>query len=262
MSTVFVIAEVGSCHDGSFDRAMELVTVAHETGANAVKFQYWSSADRMAERRHAPEYRDTYADWAMPMVWIPKLMVAAHKVGLEFMCSTYLPNDVKSVAGFVDRFKIASFEANDRLHLKAHAPFRQQVIISLGMGAQASVIYEELTDEERVRLLHCVSAYPAPEEQLNLYRIIWRDGFSDHSDPCQVMTGAMAVGSGATIIERHIRADSTASTNPDFGHAMPPDLFRTYVTNIRWATAICGDEMPDNGSGVPAEAPMLKYRVR
>ena len=47
----FVIAEAGSCHEGSLDKAIELIAVAHSAGANAVKYQYWSRPDRMRARR-------------------------------------------------------------------------------------------------------------------------------------------------------------------------------------------------------------------
>jgi sialic acid synthase SpsE len=148
----------------------------------------------------------------------------------------------------VSLFKIASFEANDPILLDAHAaqPVAKQVIVSMGMGARQSLIKQHLRLHD-VRYLHCVSAYPTPVEDLHLAQIgaLGRDGFSDHSAPEQTWTGGLAVAAGATIIERHLRADDTPSCNPDFGH-------------IRFAEQCLGTvDVHAN----PSEAPMRPYRV-
>lgn len=264
MARTLVIAECGSSHDGSLDKACELVAAARAVGADVAKFQYFSSADRMAERRRtSKQLRDIYQRYQVPKTWLPALWDECRRQGVEFMCSTYLPEDVATVAPLVKRFKIASFEAEDEELARAHAPFLQdrELIVSLGMGANI----DRWRSAPRVRLLHCVSSYTAPIEALNLCVLReWADspdvhGFSDHSDPSLTLTGALAVAAGAEIVEAHLKLDTTDPENPDFPHAMWPEQFAIYVRYIRFAEACLGE---GDRQLQPCEKEMAKYRVR
>lgn len=245
----YVIAEAGSCHDGLIGKAVGLIDVARDAGADACKFQYWSSADRLAERRRAPEYRDLYAKYQVPRHWLSQLSEACRLRGLDFLCTTYLPEDIETVHPYVTMFKVASFEAGDTAFVDAHRRFGKPIIVSCGMGAQPPI--------DTVRL-HCVSAYPAPIEEANLARIraAGLDGFSDHT--CHVLTGALAVAAGARFIEVHIRDWATDRGNPDFGTALDPAEFRYYVDHIREAERMLGD---GERRVAPSEAAMACYRV-
>lgn len=270
---VYVIAECGSCHDGDLNKALELIWQARRVGANAVKFQYWSDADALADRRRVPQYyRDVYERYALPTVWLPALAARAEKFGLDFMCTTYLPQDVALIAQYVKHFKIASFEAGALDLFDAHLPFLQNgdrwLIVSLGMGAEPldwdvsgwNKLAHSALHHRVMRYLHCVSAYPAPPESLRLSRINYLDGFSDHSAPSLTWTGALAVAAGARIIEAHLRVHSNVQ-NPDYAHAMIPEQFIDYVANIRFAERCVGDD--DNIARMHAvEAEMAQYRVR
>ena len=271
MTRTFVIAEAGSCHDGNFGKALHLVLAAAECGADAVKFQFWSDADALADRRRVPQhYRETYRRYQVPLVWLESLKAECDLRGLEFMCSTYLPQDVATVAPFVKRFKVASFEAEDAAFVAAHAPFMEsrELIVSLGMGANPGTALRAIAWVDEVKFLHCVSAYPAPVDSLNLIRLRRNDdepaaafyGFSDHSDPALTWTGAMAVAAGAGIIEAHLRLEGTDASNPDAPHAMVPRQFADYVRHIRFAE-VCVGESTDHRAH-PCESEMAQYRVR
>lgn len=261
MSHTLVIAEIGSCHDRSIARAMDLVDTAAICGADAVKVQYWSSAERLAARRQAPAYLSIYQDYAMPLLWLPVLAKRAALRGIEFLCTAYLPEDVDAIVPHVRRIKIASFEAGDAE--LAHAVRARlsivPTIISCGMGAKATGRLTALWGTVNTSFLHCVSAYPAPTDQLELARIRHYDGYSDHASPDLTWTGALAVASGAKILERHLRSDFTTVDNPDYPHAMTPLAFGEYVRHVRFAEVACGDRT--HMGPVPAEAPMLPYRV-
>lgn len=274
--TTTVIAECGSCHDGDFGKAQRLVAAAAEAGADAAKFQYWSDSVRFSERRHAEAYREVYSKYAVPASWLPELRRTCDEAGVEFACSVYLPGDVWEVAKHTDMLKVASFEAEDPALLgclRAPLAVGKRVIVSLGLGAGTNAVKQYLlmpyTERKgRVVLLHCVSAYPAPADQLNL---AWLrpaagprqyDGFSDHSHAGQAWTGALAVAAGATYVERHLRLDDTDPANPDFPHSMDPVGFAQYVANIRFAETCLGD-WPFGGPGpMPCEAPMTAYKVK
>lgn len=284
MTRTFVIAEAGSCHDGSFDKALRLVDAAAAAGADACKFQHSSSAKRLTERRHAEAYLSIYERYAVSLDWVVALERHCRAMAIEFMCSTYLPEDVAAIAPFVRRFKVASFEANATDHLLAHAPFLgrggKELLVSCGLGGDPYHVIHTLWDagwnHDRLRFLHCVSAYPTPASQLNLDVLRTHEhdfsndgpgggdrdgshfcGLSDHST--HPWTGALAVAAGATIIEAHLKLDDTDPENPDAPHSRAPAAFAEYVSNIRFAEACLGD---GKSRVMPAEAAMLPYRVR
>lgn len=246
----FIIGEAGSCHDGSYEKAVGLIHVARDAGVDACKFQYWSSPERLAARRHAPAYLPIYQQYQMPLDWLPRLWNECDKVGLEFMCTTYLPEDVEVVAPWVKRFKIASFEAEDTPFVVSHLRYGRPVIVSTGMDPAI------LTSE--VIRLHCVSAYPAPLEDTNLGCLrmgLWQ-GFSDHT--AHVLTGAFATCAGASILEVHFRDWTTAMTNPDYETALDPRQLQEYVGYVRLAETMLGDGVKRQ---MPSEAAMAAYKV-
>lgn len=273
MTRTTVIAEAGSCHEGSLDRALALVSLAASSGADVCKFQFWSSASRLAARRRAPDLSDVYQRLRVPVDWLPVLFRACGRLGLEFLLTAYLPEDIALIKPFVHRVKLASFESDDEGLLKACAAAGLPVIQSLGMRAQDF----SAPDPRIAASLHCVSAYPAPIDQLNLavLRGWWVSlvdnapdvhppgafGFSDHSDPSSEdgqYVGALAVAAGAEMLEVHFRLDDTASTNPDFPHSRSPEQLRQYIRHVRLAERMLGDL---EKRVQPSEQAMLKYRV-
>ena len=267
----YVIAEPGSTHDGSLEAMLGLVGLAKQIGADAVKFQWLSKAERLCARRRAPEYLDAYRTIQFPAAWLATLRVACEAHDIDFMCTSYLPEDVHVVLPLVVAGKIASFEASDPHFLALHAEWRKPVYVSTGMlatkaiadlGAVARRHFDEPSD---VKFLHCVSAYPAPAEQMNLavfrprfYDAIRVDyeGLSDHS--LHPWTGALAVAAGARVIEFHLRADDCDPANADYAVSRPPEAAREYVANIRLAETMLGDGAKRIMS---AEEPWLRYAV-
>lgn len=262
MSHTFVIMEAAACHDLDLGKAERLVDLAAEVGADAVKFQWLSSPEALAKRRRAPNYLTAYANLAFPEWWLGHLASRCRAAGVEFMCTAYLPEDIATVAFHVKRFKIASFEAMDTEFVVAHTSFVKPVIISAGMASDLEeplAAFRAACDcrPADVSLLHCVSAYPCPDDQINLSLI--RQGFSGLSDHTRhPWTGALAVAAGAKIIEFHARLYDTDPHNADFLVARTPDLAADYVRNIRQAERMMGTGIK---VVMPAEAPMLRYRV-
>lgn len=269
MRRPYVIAEAAGCHDLALDRALSLVDLAKAVGADAVKFQWVSSPERLAERRRALDYLGAYCGLAFPRAWFAPLVARCRAAPpIDFLCTTYLPEDIAVVAPYVPRFKIASFEAGDPTFLVAHLPFGKPIVISTGL-MDASAVAALVRDLEALRgarfsLLHCVSAYPAPPASMNLRCLFERgprgrrfSGLSDHSK--HPITGALAVACGATIVEFHVRLDDTAPTNPDFEVARTPAEAALYVQNIRDAEAMLGDGVKRVTN---AERPFERYRVR
>lgn len=271
-SSTFVIMEAAGCHDGLLVRAMKLVDVASQVGADAVKFQWLSSPDRLAERRRAPDYLDAYRTLAFPREWFPLLEQACSERKIELMCTAYLPEDIHVVAPWVKRFKVSSFEAADRHFVVLHAEFRKPVFLSTGMlswkafdalARAYDVHYSResiMSVQPTLSYLHCVSAYPCPVEHANLIALRRWDrgrlsGMSDHTR--HPWTGALAVAAGARIVEFHARLDETDRGNADWEVSRTPAEAAEYVRNIRLAELMLGD-----GTKEPSvEAPMAQYRI-
>lgn len=272
----FIIMEAAGCHDGDFNKAMRLVDLAREVAADACKFQWLSSPERLAERRHAPEYIEAYRALAFPQTWFDDLSVACSIAGLEFMCTVYLPEDIHVIAPYVSRFKIASFEATDTHFIALHAEFQKPILISTGMAtaeevdASAMAFWRVATGSGNRPawaapiLLHCVSSYPCPIEQTNLAALSHGcltgrtpHGFSDHT--LHPWTGALAVAAGAQVIEFHARLDDTDPANADYAVARTPAQAAEYVRHVRLVEIMLGDGAK---KAQECEAPMLRYRVR
>lgn len=258
---ILVIAEPGCTHGGNLEDMRRLIQVAAQAGADVCKFQWTSSAERMCQRRHAPEYLEAYRLIQFPVVWLDVLDVACKEAGIRFGCSVYLPEDVLTLSLRTKFIKVASFEAQDQELLAECERLHVKPIISVGMLDEDSVfnLDEWAYEYSGTRLLHCVSAYPCSIQSLNL-RVIREhsfNGLSDHS--CHVLTGALAVAAGAEIIETHFRLDDCPPDNPDYAHALTPAQFKEYVANIRLAEQAMGD-----GKKIiqECEKPMLKYRVQ
>lgn len=263
----YCIAELASCHDGDLTRAKRLIDCAAQAGFDAVKLQFYSDAERLADRRHVAActgcdnptcYRCIYRRYQIPASWVPYLAGYCEKRWqgrVDFLCTVYLEQDIATVEPYVNRFKIASFEAADEVFLEAHRAYGKPRIVSTGM-----------MDSERVRALYghgdhlllCTSSYPTPVDQLNLAAIrrLQLDGFSDHS--ARVDAGALAVMAGARILEVHIRDWDTSLKNPDYAVALNPAQFVQYVSYARLASVMLGDGFK---RVMPCEAAMLPYRV-
>jgi N,N'-diacetyllegionaminate synthase len=243
VARTLVIAECGSCHDRSFGKSLRLIDAAVAAGADVAKFQWWSDPEQLADTRRVPlAYREIYRRYAMPEYWLSFLKDYCDCVGIELMVTTYLPADVATVAPFVKRFKIASFEADSRDHIDTHRPYwhDRDVIISEGMAPSFDWMDSDPTIG-RVRFLQCVSSYPAPASamQLAYIRRGQMHGLSDHSR--HPWMGALAVAAGAEIVEAHLRLDETDPQNPDYATAFSPVEFAEYVRNIRFAETVMGD---------------------
>ncbi len=254
MSRTFVIAEAACTHDGDLDKALKLVDLAKSIGADGVKFQWTSSPERLAQRRHV-EDPTAYRLLEFPEEWLDVLSAYAGGKGLEFMCTVYLPEDVETIAPYVSRFKISSFEAGDTGFYELHEDRNKQIIVSTGMNFDVEDWY--LANDD-MKFLYCVSAYPTPISQINL-AMLWGgyDGLSDHTT--HLMTGAFAVCAGAEIIEFHIKLHLTSPQNPDYLVSRNPDQAKEYIENIRLAERMLGDGVP---RVQPCEEENLKYRVQ
>jgi len=250
---VFIIAEAGVNHNGDLAMALELVDAAKESGADAVKFQSFK-ADRLVTRlagkanyqkQSVPGEDSQYSmlkSLEMSEDNFRRIHAHCKHRGIEFLAS---PFDRES-ATFLDAmamrtFKIPSGEITNLPLLEHIAAYGKPVILSTGMCNLAEIELALLTLEaagaDEITILHCVTEYPAPYDEINLSamgtlakafgRVI---GYSDHTAGLEIPIAAVAMG--ARIIEKHFTLD-TSLPGPDHAASLPPADFRRMVQAIR-----------------------------
>lgn len=252
--SVYLVGEIASTHHGSWERVETLVTLCAQAGFSACKLQYWSDADRLADRRHATDaYRAIYRRYSIPISWLQAFHALCHSHGLEAVVTCYLPEDVAIVAEFADRIKVAAFESADDALVALAMQTGKPVIVSCGLGGPEN----DRHHGPGCDYLACVSAYPAPLDGALAVFVgdsdRYFEGYSDHTH--NLWTGAVAVGMGAQIIEVHVRAYDTSPMNPDYATALDPREFRLYAEGVRTAERLIADVPVD-------ESAMRRFKVR
>ena len=249
----YIIAEMSANHAGSLERALELIHVAKDAGADCVKIQTYT-ADTMTIDCHNEYFQIEKGTWEgenlyglyqkayTPWEWQEQLRDEAAKVGIDFLSTPFDPRSVDFLEDLgVHFYKIASFELVDIPLLEYVAAKNKPIIMSTGMGTleeiQEAVDAICSTGNRQLALMKCSSAYPAKPEEMNLRtmqdlkeRFGVPVGLSDHS--MGAFSAATAVAMGATLIEKHF-CISRAVKNPDSSFSMEPQEFREMVEQVR-----------------------------
>jgi pseudaminic acid synthase len=249
----YIIAEMSANHAGSLERAIEMIHVAKESGADCVKIQTYTP-DTMTIDCHNQYFDIEKGTWEgenlyslyqkayTPWEWQDKLMAEASKVGIDFLSTPFDNTSVDFLENIgMEFYKIASFELVDIPFLEYVASKNKPIIMSTGMASLDEIneaveaIYS--TGNRQLALMKCSSAYPAKSEEMNLSTIMDMKklfgipiGLSDHSMGAFSATTSVAIG--ANIIEKHF-CISRAIKNPDSTFSMEPDEFKNMVSQVR-----------------------------
>ncbi len=259
----FIIAEAGVNHDGSVDRARQLIDEAHAAGADAVKFQYFT-ADRLAAAETATcdyqkahvganaSQRDMLRRLELNESDLRRLADHAGRVGILFLATPFGRDELRYLIRVirVPALKIASPDIVNAPLLAAACAADLPLIVSTGASdepeiANAVELIRAAGAADRLVLLHCVSAYPTEPSDARLGCIVaLRErfgvptGFSDHTR--EVDTGASAVLAGACILEKHFTLDKSAE-GPDHFFSLEPGELRRYIVLAREAEVVRGN---------------------
>lgn len=254
----FVIAEIGVNHDGLLERAMELVDIAADCGADAVKLQLFTAANlvhsacRLAgyqkERCGGVDPADMLRTYELSPEAVGRLAEHIRSRGLMPLATPFSIPDVETIAALdLPAIKIASPDLVNRPLLRACAKTGRPLIVSTGaasMNEVAATVRWLRGWKTPFVLLHCVSSYPTPADQVNLRwigelarRFKVPVGYSDHST--DEWCGAAAVAAGARIIEKHLTYDRSA-VGPDHAASADGEQFARYVANIRHVQTLLG----------------------
>lgn len=258
---IFIVAEISANHNRDFTNAIELIRIAKEVGANAVKLQTYTPDTITLDCENeyfqiqdsgpwaGRKLYDLYGEAYMPWDWQPKLKKLANQLGIELFST---PFDITSVeyleAMDMPAYKIASFEIVDIPLLRRVGKTGKPIIISTGMATfteiDEAIKTIKMEGNEQLALLKCTSAYPAPPEEMNLNTIpnmadtfCIPVGLSDHTLDSAVPIAAVALG--ASIIEKHLTI-SRDFPGPDSKFSMEPGEFKVMVDAIRVTESALG----------------------
>ena len=260
---VFIIAEAGVNHNGSIEKAIEMIHVAKEAGVDAVKFQTAVPELVMTKEATKAEYQlnitendETQLEMLkkihLPLADYKRLKVECDENNIEFMSTPFDEVSIEILRKLeMKRYKIPSGEITNLPYLRQIGRLGRPVIISTGMTTldeirnALNILIESGTEKEQITILHCNTEYPTPMEDVNLKAMLTiRDelgvkiGYSDHTLGIEVAISAVAMG--ATVIEKHFTLDRNMP-GPDHAASLEPEELKAMVTAIRNIEKAMGD---------------------
>lgn len=259
--SVYIIAEAGVNHNGSIKLAKELVDMAKQCGADAVKFQTFKAEESTGVKADKAEYQkkndvmkesqfNMIKKLELPFEDFTVLKQYCEELKIDFIST---PDGEKSLKCLNDlnisKIKIGSTEVTNYPFLKKIAQSKKKVILSTGMSTLGEV--EKAVDillengAKDIELMHCTTDYPTNVEDVNLKAMLTlknafqlQVGYSDHTLGFEAAVAAVAMG--AVTIEKHITLDR-AMKGPDHKASMPPAEFAEYVEHIRNTEKLLGN---------------------
>jgi pseudaminic acid synthase len=258
---VFVIAELSANHNQNFDLAVRTIEAMKKAGADAVKLQTYTpdsitiDCDNEYFRINQGTvwdgktlyqlYQEAYTPWE----WQPKLKEIAEGLGLIFFSTPFDESAVDFLEALeAPAYKVASFEITDIPLIEHMASKGKPVIISTGIATREDIEGAleacRRKGNNRLALLKCTSAYPAPLEEVNLSTIPDMAaafgtvvGLSDHTQGISVPAAAVALG--ARIVEKHFILDRSLG-GPDAAFSLEPREFEMMARTAREAQRALG----------------------
>lgn len=249
---VFIVAEAGNNHEGSYTLAEEMVGRAAEAGASAIKFQTIVPEKLVGPRdkerlEQLRKLQLSYADFE-------KLALVAKREKIIFLSTPFDLESVSFLSPLVAAFKIASGDNNFFPLIQAIARSAKPILLSSGMTdldqiSATKEYIESVWREHRIRqelaILHCVVSYPTRNQDANLLAIRTLQklgttvGYSDHT--LGVEAAVLAVALGARVIEKHFTLDKNFSSFRDHQLSADPHDFQEMVLKINETVLLLGN---------------------
>lgn len=247
----YIIAEIGTNHDGKIHKAKQLIKIAKQSRCNAVKFQSWDEtmwSDSFLKKN--PDLIKDIKKLSVDFKFLKKMKNYCKKLKIDFASTPFSTKQVDELIKLKPAFiKIASMDIVNLNLIKYCVKFNYPILISTGL-AQLSEIKEvnNLLKKEKknnAAFLHCVSIYPPKDKEMNMLNMKYLKekldfpiGFSDHSEGS--ISAIQAVSLGSNIFEKHITLDKKIG-GPDSAFAADPEDLKKYVKNIHKAKESLGN---------------------
>lgn len=252
---VIIIAEAGVNHNGSLEKAKQMVVAAKAAGADYIKFQTGIPEKVISKFAEMADYQktnvgvkesqlDMVRKIMLPNDEFRELKEYCDQQDIKFMSTAFDLTSIDDLAPLcMDYWKIPSGEITNLPYLRKMAKLHQPVIMSTGMSRLGEIedavriLSEGGLEKERISLLHCNTEYPTPYGDVNLKAMQTlkdcfgvRVGYSDHTKGIEVPIAAVAMG--AEIIEKHFTLDRTMP-GPDHVASLEPHELKAMVDSIR-----------------------------
>ncbi|MBT3879729.1 MAG: N-acetylneuraminate synthase [Candidatus Scalindua sp.] len=280
---VFIIAEAGVNHNGKIENAIEMISVAKESGADAIKFQTAVPELVMTVNAEKADYQIDLTEKTesqLEMVKKIHLPLKDYKIlkeecelaNIEFMSTPFDHESIKLLADLgLERFKIPSGEITNLPYLRHVGRLGKSVIMSSGMSdlkeieTALGVLEKAGTLRRQITVLHCNTEYPTPMEDVNLNAMLtMRDGlgvqvgYSDHTLGIEISIAAVALG--ATVIEKHFTLDRTL-TGPDHRASLEPYELKAMIQAIRNIEKSLGDGIKQPSLSEQKNIPIVRRSI-
>ncbi len=273
---VFVIAEAGVNHNGDATRAIEMVDVAAQAGADAIKFQTFTAEKLVSldAPKAAYQQRETGDGGQYAMLKALEMSEELHRQliercaqrGIEFMSTPFDLDAATFLVGLgMKRIKVPSGELVNHPFLRSLAAHGKPMILSTGMATMdeiheaVAVVKEVLVAQGRadkmselLTILHCTSNYPAALDEVNLRAMhsiaeatALPVGYSDHTLGTTVSVAAVAMG--ASVIEKHFTLDPNLP-GPDHKASLTPSQLADMIAQIREVETALGSAIKAPGA--------------
>ena len=263
--SVFIIAEAGVNHNGSVDLAKQLIDIAANSGADAVKFQTFKSENLLVKDTEKTQYQKETTDASesqFDMIKKLELDEEKHKEliaycqykNIMFLSTPFDHDSIDLLSNLgLKIFKIPSGEITNLPYLRHIGSLGKQIVMSTGMSNlkevedALNILITAGTSKNNITVLHANTMYPTPMEDVNLNAMITIQqelgvsvGYSDHTLGIEVDIAAVALG--ASVIEKHFTIDKTMD-GPDHKASLEPRELKAMVSAIRnIEKALGGDE--------------------
>ncbi len=253
----YFVADIAANHDGSLERAKQLIRLARQAGADAAKFQNFRAPQIVSDygfknlggqQSHQATWKksvfEVYADASIPFEWTPELKAACDEVGMDYFSAPYDFNAIDMLDPYVPAYKIGSGDINWPEALERMARKQKPVLLATGastIGDVQRAVQMILAINPQLVLMQCNTNYTASLENfdyinlrvLNTYHSMYPElilGLSDHTPGHATVLGAIALG--ARVVEKHF-TDDNQRVGPDHKFAMNPQSWAEMVENSR-----------------------------
>lgn len=257
MDSVTIIAEAGVNHNGSIEKAKQLIDVAADCGVDIIKFQTFKAEKLVSKKARLAEYqtenmKTSQNETQFEMLKKLEINEEGHILlqqycnvkGIEFWSTAFDDDSLLLLKKLgITKWKIPSGDVTNLPFLRKIGSYNQEVILSSGMSTLKEIkdAIQALTSagclQENITVLHCNTEYPTPMHDVNLNAMLQikdelhvKVGYSDHTQGIEIPIAAVALG--AAVIEKHFTLDKNLP-GPDHKASLEPNELKAMVSAIR-----------------------------
>jgi sialic acid synthase SpsE len=256
-SPTYFIADIAANHDGSLDRALELIRLCATAGADAAKFQNFRAETIVSSKgfndlggklTHQANWKkdvfQVYKEAELPMEWTDALIAECDKNGIDYFTAPYDLDYIDYFANKMPYFKIGSGDITWKESIERMTSFGKPILLATGASNLDEVTRAvRLIESANIPyvLMQCNTNYTGEEDNFDYLNLLALEefkrefprailGLSDHSQGHIAVLGAVALG--ARAVEKHF-TDDTTRLGPDHAFSLDPTQWKKMVDDTR-----------------------------